>query len=101
MPLQARLDAPGTLHHVILRGIEKRRIVDDDKDRQNFLTRLGNLAEETKTPIYAWSLLTNHAHLLLRSGPLGLPKFMRRFLTGYAVTYNLRHLRHGKIGVRS
>jgi hypothetical protein len=32
---------------VILRGIEKRRIVDDDKDRQNFLTRLGNLAEET------------------------------------------------------
>jgi len=95
MPRQARLDAPGTLHHVILRGIEKRRIVDDDKDRQNFLTRLGNLSEETQTPIYAWSLLTNHAHLLLRSGPLGLPTFMRRFLTGYAVTYNLRHLRHG------
>jgi putative transposase len=41
--------------------------------------------------------MTNHAHLLLRSGPLGLPKFMRRFLTGYAVTYNLRHLRHGHL----
>lgn len=97
MPRQARLDAPGTLHHVILRGIEKRRIVDDDKDRQNFIKRLGYLAEETKTRIYAWSLMTNHAHLLLRSGPLGLPKFMRRFLTGYAVTYNLRHLRHGHL----
>jgi putative transposase len=95
VPRQARLDAPGTLHHVILRGIEKRRIVDDDKDRQNFVKRLGDLAEETETGIYAWSLMTNHAHLLLRSGPLGLPKFMRRFLTGYAVTYNLRHLRHG------
>jgi len=97
MPRQARLDAPGTLHHVIVRGTEKRRIVDDDKDRQNFVTRLGDLATETQTPIYAWSLLTNHAHLLLRSGPLGLPKFMRRFLTGYAVTYNLRHLRHGHL----
>jgi len=72
VPRQARLDAPGTLHHVILRGIEKRRIVDDDKDRQNFVTRLGNLAKETKTRIYAWSLMTNHTHLLLRSGPPGL-----------------------------
>ena len=97
MPRQARLDAPGTLHHVILRGIEKRRIVDDDKDRQNFIKRLGDLSEETQTKIYAWSLMTNHAHLLLRSGPSGLPKFMRRFLTGYAVTYNLRHLRHGHL----
>ena len=97
MPRQARLDAPGTLHHVILRGIERRRIVDDDKDRKNFISRLGNLAQETDTKIYAWSLMTNHVHLLLRSGPLGLPKFMRRFLTGYAVSYNLRHLRHGHL----
>jgi putative transposase len=97
VPRQARLDAPGTLHHIILRGIEKRRIVNDDKDRQNFVKRLGDLAEETKTRIYAWALLSNHAHLLLRSGPLGLPKFMRRFLTGYAVTYNLRHHRHGHL----
>jgi putative transposase len=97
VPRQARLDAPGTLHHVILRGIEKRRIVDDNKDRQNFIKRLGDLSEETETRIYAWSLMTNHCHLLLRSGPLGLPKFMRRLLTGYAVTYNLRHLRHGHL----
>jgi len=33
MPRQARLDTPGTLHHVIVRGIEKRRIVDDRWDR--------------------------------------------------------------------
>jgi len=97
MPRQARLDAPGTLHHVMLRGIEKRRIVDDNEDRQNFVKRLGDLAEETATKVYAWSLLNNHAHLLLGSGPLGLPKFMRRLLTGYAVTYNLRHHRHGHL----
>jgi len=78
-------------------GIEKRRIVDDNEDRQNFVKRLGDLAEETATKVYAWSLLNNHAHLLLGSGPLGLPKFMRRLLTGYAVTYNLRHHRHGHL----
>ena len=51
MPRGARLDAPGTLHHVLLRGIERRNIVTDDKDRKNFITRMGNIAAETETPI--------------------------------------------------
>jgi hypothetical protein len=72
MPRQARLDAVGTLHHVIIRGIEKRRIVNDETDRRNFVRRLGTLAEETMTPIYAWALMTNHAHILVCSGALGL-----------------------------
>ena len=97
MPRGARLDAPGTLHHVIIRGIEKRRIVDDDQDRKNFIDRLGLVAVETETKILAWSLLNNHAHILLKSGPRGLSQFMRRFLTGYAVGYNLRHRRHGHL----
>jgi putative transposase len=77
----------------MIRGIEKRRIVDDETDRRNFVRRLGALAEETRTPIYAWALMSNHAHILLCSGALGLAKFMRRLLTGYAVSYNLRHRR--------
>ena len=97
MPRQARLDSPGTLHHVMIRGIEKRRIVDDEMDRKDFVRRLGALAEETRTPIYAWALMSNHAHLLLCSGALGLANFMRRLLTGYAVRYNLRHRRHGPL----
>ena len=97
MPRQARLDAPGTLHHVIIRGIETRRIVTDDVDRDAFVTRLGQLATDLQTSIYAWALLTNHAHLLLRSGPHGLATFMRRLLTGYAQSYNRRHRRHGHL----
>ena len=97
MPRRARLDAPGTLHHVIIRGIEKRRIVDDRKDRENFVSRMGEIASVTKTPIYAWALMPNHAHILLRSGPAGLSKYMGRFLSGYAVSYNLRHSRHGHL----
>ena len=51
----------------------------------------------TGTTLYAWAVLPNHAHLLLRSGAQGLPRFMRRLLTGYAVAYNRRHRRHGHL----
>jgi len=51
MPRQARLDSPGTLHHVMIRGIERRRIVDDEQDRRDFVLRLGTLASETLTAI--------------------------------------------------
>ena len=97
MPRQARLDAPGTLHHVMVRGIERRRIFTDDHDRNAFVSRMGDLASEGKTGIYAWALLPNHVHILLRSGVQGLPRYMRRLLTGYAVTYNRRHQRYGHL----
>jgi len=97
MPRQARLDAPGTLHHVIIRGIEKRRIVDDVADREEFLVRMISIAEDTETVLYAWSLMRNHAHILLRTGQSGLARYMRRLLTGYAGYYNRRHLRHGHL----
>ncbi len=97
MPRQARLDVPGSLHHIIVRGIERRRIVDDDKDRDDFVNRLGEIASDTDTIIYAWSLLTNHAHFLLRSSEIGISRYMRRVLTGYAIRYNKRHRRHGHL----
>jgi len=97
MPRRARLDAPGTLHHVMIRGIEKQRIVNDVADRKNFVNRLGELATGTQTVIYAWALLTNHAHFLLRSSEFGLSGFMCRLLTGYAISYNRRHRRWGHL----
>jgi len=97
MPRIARLDTPGLLHHVMIRGIERRKIFDDDKDRENFIERLSILLPETKTQCYAWSFLSNHAHFLLRSGPAGIAALMRRLLTGYAVFYNRRHKRHGQL----
>ena len=50
---------------MIIRGIGGIRIVDDEQDRREFVRRLGELAVDTATPIYAWALLDNHAHLLL------------------------------------
>jgi putative transposase len=97
MPRGARLDAPGTLHHVMVRGIEGNSIVADDDDRRFFVTRMGLTATTTGTSIYAWALMTNHAHILLKSGPAGLSTFMRKLLTGYATGYNRRHKRHGHL----
>jgi len=77
--------------------MERGQIVQDEVDRIEFLTRLGEEATETGTRIYAWAILPNHAHLLLRSGPVGLPRLMRRVLTGYAVSFNRRHRRHGHL----
>lgn len=49
MPRLARLDAPGVLHHVIIRGIERRDIFENNKDRDNLLKRFGELLPATKT----------------------------------------------------
>ena len=97
MPRQARLDAPGVLQHVMARGIERRKIFWDDKDRSLFLERLALILEETQTQCYAWALIPNHFHLLLRIGQTPLSTVMRRLMTGYAVTFNLRHRRAGHL----
>lgn len=97
MPRGARLDAPGTLHHVMVRGIECNSIVEDEGDREYFVTRLGSVASATGTSIYAWALMTNHAHILLKSGYAGLSLFMRRLLTAYASYYNRKYRRHGHL----
>lgn len=97
MPRRPRLDVPGTLHHVIVRGIEKSAIFKDNRDRQWFLDRLADIVEATGTKIYAWALIPNHFHLLVRSGPEGLPTFMRRLLTGYATYFNKRQSRSGHL----
>ncbi len=97
MPRKARIDAPGALHHIICRGIERRKIFDDDVDRDNFLERLGNILIETSTPCYSWALIPNHFHLLLRTGNVAISTVMRRLLTGYAVSYNRRHRRTGHL----
>ena len=93
----ARLDAPGVLHHIIIRGIERRKIFRDDYDKDNLLDRLVLLLPETKTACYAWALMSNHAHFLFRSGSAGISNLMRRLLTGYAVYFNRKYRRHGQL----
>ncbi|MDD2320422.1 MAG: transposase [Geobacteraceae bacterium] len=97
MPRQARIDAPGALHHIIARGIDRCKIFRDDADHDDFLQRLAKLLPETETRCYAWALIPNHFHLLLKTGNVPVASIMRRLLTGYAAGFNRRHRRSGHL----
>lgn len=97
MPRQARLDAPGALHHIMVRGIDKTDIFTDSQDKARFLERLGENVTEGKCLIYAWVLMDNHVHLLFKSGKDGISVVMRKLLTWYAQYYNRRHKRTGHL----
>lgn len=97
MPRQARLDAPGTLHHIMARAIDGTPLFRDRKDRENLLSRLPALLKMTGTTILAWALMDNHFHLLILSGQQKISKFMRCLLTGYALYYNRKYRRRGHL----
>ena len=97
MPRQSRIDAPGALQHIIIRGIERKAIFKDVADRENFLDRLCTIVAESQTDCYAWVLMTNHVHMLLKTGLTPIATVMSRLLTGYALSFNRRHRRHGQL----
>ncbi|MEA1927870.1 MAG: transposase [Candidatus Auribacterota bacterium] len=95
MPRHGRIDYPGALHHVIIRGINRAAIFKDNVDRRDFLFRLEKGLEKTGLICYAWALIPNHVHILLRTGSQSLTSLMRSLLSGYALSYNRRH---GRVG---
>lgn len=97
MPRLARLDIPGLLQHVIVRGIERRDIFLDDQDREFFVKRFSSLLKETGIRCFAWAILSNHFHLLLMPTSTLLSHLMRRLLTGYAVFFNRKYSRSGHL----
>jgi putative transposase len=97
MPRHARLDVPGALHHIMVRGINSSAIFKDDQDKLRFLDRLSQNINEGHCFIYAWVLMDNHIHLLFRSGTQGISAIMRKVLTWYAQYYNRRHRRTGHL----
>ena len=97
MPRGSRIDAAGAVHHIMVRGIERRKIFDSDADRDHFLHRMGEILLDTQTTCFAWALMPNHFHLLLRTGKVPISTIMRRLLTGYALWFNRSRCRHGHL----
>jgi len=97
MPRGPRLDAPDVLHHVMARGLERHHIFRDDHDREDFVRRLAALAEAGALTVYAWVLMPNHFHLLMRTGQRPLARSLGSLLTGYAGMFNRRHRRSGHL----
>jgi REP element-mobilizing transposase RayT len=81
----------------MVRGIERTAIVRDVIDRADFVARLALVAEAGAFTVYAWAVLPNHSHLLVRTGSLPLARSMRSLLTGYAGAFNRRHKRVGHL----
>lgn len=97
MPRQARLDSPGALHHIMVRGINREAIFRDTEDKSRFLERLAKGILEARCSVYAWVILDNHAHLLFKSGVQGISSVMRKLLTWYAQYFNRRYHRTGHV----
>ena len=97
MPRGPRLDAPGVLHHVMARGIDRQAIFRDDADRDDLLERISRLVGDGALRVYAWALMPNHFHLLVRTAELPLERSMRSLLTGFATVFNRRHQRVGHL----
>ena len=97
MPRQARIDISGLLYHVIVRGIERREIFPWKEDREDFIKRLEKSLEGSGAKCFAWAVMTNHAHLLIRTGEKKLSGIMRGLLSGYATKFNIKHKRSGHL----
>ncbi len=97
MPRQGRIDFPGAVHHIMVRGLNRRLIFRDERDRGFFLDCLGEKLLETKTPCFAWALMPNHLHLQLRTGDRSLSCVLQSVLTRYALWFNRRWKRCGPL----
>lgn len=95
MPRYKRIDISGAVHHVIVRGLARQEIFLSDIDRSDFVARLESAISVVGCRCYAWALLGNHFHLLIRTGEHPLSDLMRKVLSGYAISFNRRHKRHG------
>ena len=91
MAYKPRIEVPYGYYHVVTRGNNKRRIYDDDHDRENFLVLLERIARRYGWLFYAYCLMGNHYHLVMQIAEKGLSRGMCELNTAYAVTYNLRH----------
>jgi REP element-mobilizing transposase RayT len=94
---QPRIDWPGAVHHVMARGIERRQIFLDDRDRVDLVARMRAILPECGAVLYAWVFMLNHFHLVVRTGHVSLSKLMKRLNTGFAMRFNRRHGRVGYV----
>ena len=92
-----RIQFPGAYYHITCRGIERRSIYADDKDRYKFLALLAVSLETYQVFLYAYILMRNHFHLLIQTRKANCSEFMRHFNICYTGWFNWRHKRCGNL----
>ena len=92
-----RIDMENGLYHVTSRGWERRVIVDDDRDREQWFKLLDRIARRYDWRFYGWVLMDNHFHLFLKTPNADLSAGMHDLNSGYATWFNRRHKRSGSL----
>jgi putative transposase len=95
MPRHARRRSNTNIYHIMLRGINKQKIFYDKEDHHQFLFTLARVKKEAAITIYAYCLMNNHIHLLLKEGSEPLAHSMKRFGASYVYWYNKKYERCG------
>jgi len=91
MPRQLRLEYAGAIYHVMNRGDRREVIVKDWRDRERFLSTLGEACEKTGWQVHAFCLMSNHFHLVVETPQPNLVKGMSWLLGTYSSRFNRRH----------
>jgi len=97
MPRYARLNVPGGVFHVISRCLNREFLIDGPEDRARYLSLIGRAVERSDAAVLAYCLMSNHVHLVVRTGDDPLEKLMKPIHTGYAVWKNARAGRLGPV----
>jgi putative transposase len=97
MPRKARLIVPGAVYHVMGRCLETCQMFSDDTDREGFLAILETCLNRTNTQCYAWVLMCNHYHLVLRLGAAELWEVMKPLNMRYAQYHSKKTGRRGPL----
>lgn len=97
MARKLRVQFEGAIYHVTLRGVERRRIFSEDRERERFIERVADGVETHGVRLYLYCLMGNHAHLVLETPRGNIEQFMHGLNTAYSVYFNLRHGRVGHL----
>jgi putative transposase len=91
MARKPRVEFDGALYHVIVRGNHRRDIFRDETDRITYLERVEHYRRRYDCIVYAYVLMSNHVHLLIETGAVGLSKIMQGIQFSYTQRYNRRY----------
>ena len=97
MPRQARKRSESGIYHIMLRGINQQQIFEDEEDNLKFLETLLKYKEQCRYEIYAYCLMGNHAHILLKEGKEDLTLVLKRIAGSYVYWYNRKYHRSGHL----
>lgn len=92
-----RIDQEDTFYHVLNRGNERHVIFRDASDYEGFLARLGRCSQRFSLAVYAYVLMGNHYHLLVRTRQANLSAAIQWLGVSYSTWHNARHDRSGHL----